>query len=79
MLIILAVDRFARDPTDFLVLARHIQRAGAGLRSLAEAGRRHHIRICRDHPCGAWGGGEVAPQVDRHKTDISHGRADDTD
>lgn len=34
--IITAVDRLARDPTDLLVLARDTQRAGAGLRSLAE-------------------------------------------
>jgi len=31
-----AVDRLARDMTDLLVLARDMQRAGAGLRSLAE-------------------------------------------
>lgn len=31
-----AVDRLSRDTTDLLVIARDIQRAGAGLRSLAE-------------------------------------------
>ncbi len=31
-----AADRLARDPTDLLVLAREMQQAGAGLRSLAE-------------------------------------------
>lgn len=31
-----AVDRISRDTTDLLVLARDIQRAGAGLKSLAE-------------------------------------------
>ena len=35
--IIPAVDRLARDPTDLLVLARDMQRAGAGLKSLAES------------------------------------------
>ena len=34
--IITAVDRLARDPTDLLVLARDMRRAGASLRSLAE-------------------------------------------
>ena len=34
--IIPAVDRLARDPTDLLVIARDMQRAGAGLRSIAE-------------------------------------------
>ena len=32
-----AVDRLARDPTDLLVIARDMQRAGAGLKSLAES------------------------------------------
>src|ERR671913_1147532 len=31
-----AVDRLSRDTTDLLVIARDMQRAGAGLRSLAE-------------------------------------------
>src|SRR5260370_21935967 len=31
-----AVDRLSRDPTDLLVISRDIQRAGAGLRSIAE-------------------------------------------
>jgi DNA invertase Pin-like site-specific DNA recombinase len=31
-----AVDRLSRDTTDLLVIAREIQRAGAGIRSLAE-------------------------------------------
>src|ERR1700680_4444125 len=31
-----AVDRLSRDATDLLVLAREMQRAGAGIRSLAE-------------------------------------------
>ena len=31
-----AVDRLSRDPTDLLVIARDMQRAGAGIRSLAE-------------------------------------------
>src|SRR3712207_1906909 len=31
-----AVDRISRDPTDLLVIAREIECAGAGLRSLAE-------------------------------------------
>lgn len=36
MVLIPAVDRLARDMTDLLVLARDIQRTGAGLHSLAE-------------------------------------------
>src|SRR5712672_3984219 len=36
VVIIPAVDRLARDTTDLLVIARDMQRAGAGLRSLAE-------------------------------------------
>ena len=31
-----AVDRLSRDTTDLLVIAREMQRAGAGIRSLAE-------------------------------------------
>jgi DNA invertase Pin-like site-specific DNA recombinase len=31
-----AVDRLSRDTTDLLVIARDMQRAGAGIRSLAE-------------------------------------------
>jgi DNA invertase Pin-like site-specific DNA recombinase len=34
--IIAAVDRLSRDTTDLLVIARDLQKAGAGLRSLAE-------------------------------------------
>lgn len=34
--VIPAVDRLARDPTDLLVIARDLRRAGVGLRSLAE-------------------------------------------
>ena len=36
VLIIPAVDRLSRDTTDLLVIARELQTAGAGLRSLAE-------------------------------------------
>src|SRR6516165_10132203 len=36
VVIIPAVDRLSRDTTDLLNLARDIQRAGAGIRSLAE-------------------------------------------
>ncbi len=36
VVIIPAVDRLSRDTTDLLVIARDIQRAGAGLRSIAE-------------------------------------------
>ena len=36
VLIIPAVDRLSRDTTDLLVIARELQKAGAGLRSLAE-------------------------------------------
>jgi DNA invertase Pin-like site-specific DNA recombinase len=36
VLTLLSVDRLSRDTTDLLVIARDIQRAGAGLRSIAE-------------------------------------------
>lgn len=36
LVVITAVDRLSRDTTDLLVLARRMQRAGAGLKSLAE-------------------------------------------
>jgi DNA invertase Pin-like site-specific DNA recombinase len=36
VVIIPAVDRLSRDTTDLMVIARDMQRAGAGLRSLAE-------------------------------------------
>src|ERR1700736_2464123 len=36
VVIIPAVDRLSRDATDLLVIARDMQRAGAGLRSIAE-------------------------------------------
>ena len=36
VVIIAAVDRLSRDTTDLLVIARDMQRAGAGLRSIAE-------------------------------------------
>lgn len=36
VVIIPAVDRLSRDTTDLLIIARNIQQAGAGLRSLAE-------------------------------------------
>jgi DNA invertase Pin-like site-specific DNA recombinase len=36
VVIIPAVDRLSRDTTDLLVIARDMQRAGAGIRSLAE-------------------------------------------
>jgi DNA invertase Pin-like site-specific DNA recombinase len=36
VVIIPAVDRLSRDTTDLLVIARHLQKAGSGLRSIAE-------------------------------------------
>ena len=36
MVITPAVDRLSRDTTDLLIIARDMQRAGAGIRSLAE-------------------------------------------
>ena len=36
VVIVPAVDRLSRDTTDLLVIARDMQRAGAGIRSLAE-------------------------------------------
>ena len=35
-MVIPAVDRLSRDTTDLLVIARDLQKAGAGLRSIAE-------------------------------------------
>ena len=49
-----AVDRLSRDTTDLLVIARDMQRAGAGLRSLAEPVARYHVRFRRDGACHAW-------------------------
>jgi len=37
VVVIPAVDRLSRDTTDLLVIARDMQRAGAGLRSLVDA------------------------------------------
>jgi len=36
VVVIAAVDRLSRDTTDLLIIAREVQQAGAGLRSLAE-------------------------------------------
>jgi DNA invertase Pin-like site-specific DNA recombinase len=36
VVIIPAVDRLSRDTTDLLIIAREMQQAGAGIRSLAE-------------------------------------------
>ena len=36
VVVIPAVDRLSRDTTDLLIIAREMQRAGAGIRSLAE-------------------------------------------
>jgi DNA invertase Pin-like site-specific DNA recombinase len=36
VVVLTAVDRLSRDTTDLLVIARDMQRAGAGLRSIAE-------------------------------------------
>jgi len=36
VVLVAAVDRLSRDTTDLLVIARHLEKAGAGLRSIAE-------------------------------------------
>jgi hypothetical protein len=54
-----AVDRLSRDTTDLLVIARHMQRAGAGIRSLAEPFLRYHIRLRRDRLRHPWRCGEA--------------------
>jgi DNA invertase Pin-like site-specific DNA recombinase len=56
-----AVDRLSRDTTDLLVMARDMQRAGAGIRSpvTGRAVPRHHIRLCRDHLRDSLRGGEA--------------------
>ena len=40
-----AVDRLSRDATDLLVIARDMQRAGAGLRSIADVGFRRAAEL----------------------------------
>jgi DNA invertase Pin-like site-specific DNA recombinase len=42
VVIIPAVDRLSRDTTDLLIIAREMQKAGAGIRSLAEGQSRQH-------------------------------------
>src|SRR5712675_2429328 len=57
IVIIPAVDRLSRDVTDLLVIVRDMQRAGAGLRSIAEPvvdSCRYHVRLRRACPCHAW-------------------------
>jgi ribosome-interacting GTPase 1 len=48
VVIIAAVDRLSRDTTDLLVIARDLQKAGAGLRSLTPHQKRKAIKR-RDH------------------------------
>src|SRR6478672_7063861 len=45
-----AVDRLSRDTTDLVVIAREMQRAGAGIRSLAEP-YLDDLGLCRDRLC----------------------------
>ena len=54
VVIIAAVDRLSRDTTDLLVIARDLQKAGAGLRSLGRAYRRYNFRLCGIGACHAW-------------------------
>src|SRR5882672_10751449 len=51
VVIIPAVDRLSRDTTDLLVIARDMQRAGAGLRSIAEPVVDTTVRFCRACSC----------------------------
>src|SRR5271165_4292298 len=59
VVIIPAVDRLSRDTTDLLVIARDMQRAGAGLRSIAEPVLDTTLRFCRACPCHAWRRGKA--------------------
>src|SRR4029077_9688647 len=65
-----AVDRLSRDTTDLLVIARDMQRAGAGIRSLAEPFLDTHIRLRRDHLRHPWRCGEARtpPHSRTHST-----------
>jgi DNA invertase Pin-like site-specific DNA recombinase len=54
-----AVDRLSRDATDLLVIARDMQRVGAGLRSIAEPAVDDHVRFCRACACHAGRCGEA--------------------
>jgi hypothetical protein len=69
VVIIAAVDRLSRDTTDLMVIASDLQRAGAGLRSLAEpvvdslmprCGRRTSASSRRDPPGFVGGGDDTA-------------------
>ena len=54
VLIIPAVDRLSRDTADLLVIARSLQKAGAGLRSLVRTCGRHNVRFRRSRSFHAW-------------------------
>jgi DNA invertase Pin-like site-specific DNA recombinase len=51
VVVIPAVDRLSRDTTDLLVIARKVQRAGAGLRSIAEPVVHRRILPSLCSPC----------------------------
>ena len=54
-----AVDRLSRDTTDLLVIARDMQRAGAGIRSLAEPFLDTPLQRRGDTPPGSGGSREA--------------------
>jgi DNA invertase Pin-like site-specific DNA recombinase len=64
-----AVDRLSRDTTDLLVIAREMQRAGAGIRSLAEPYLDTTSDFCRDRLCDPWHCGEAGapPHLGAHR------------
>ena len=75
VVVIPAVDRLSRDTTDLLVIARDMQRAGAGLRSLAEPVRRYDVATSPSWclPCSG-----VAAKLERRRImeRTARGRAD---
>jgi hypothetical protein len=50
VVIIPAVDQMSRDTTDLFLITREMQKAGAGIRSLAE----RSFGFCRDRLCDPW-------------------------
>ena len=70
-----AVDRLSRDTTDLLVMAREMQRAGAGIRSLAEPFLHTTFRFCRDRFCNPWRCREAGTSPHQALRNARHGRA----
>jgi DNA invertase Pin-like site-specific DNA recombinase len=54
VVIIPAVDRLSRDTTDLLIIAREMQKAGAGHPLTGRAVPRYDLGLCRDRFCDPW-------------------------